>query len=297
MNRKSELRLRREPLMDRNDEIQTNVLDTSVGVTQGHKEKTEKMTDELLQFGFAVNQAKIYIYLGKYGPKSASEIFNSLQLPRSETYFILNLLQSKGIVSAEFSSPTKYYAVPLEQTLSILVNIEKEKLNKLVQKQNDLIKLWDSIPSSTVEINKNKSEKLQMVQGVESVYTKIKNMIVNSKNGILIFCSEKDLAGFHHANITDMLPEDLNVKIIISPAEKIPRFLDIPDKKIVRCLPDSSTQNQCYIIKDNDEVLCFLRNTEENSNKIFAVWSDSKSLIDSMSTLFSYSWDNAKRGK
>lgn len=292
--------------MDRKAELEATHTTTSMASEEKmhpihslkeQEEITQKMIDELLQFGFASNQAKIYVYLGKYGPKSASEIFNALQLPRSETYFILNLLQSKGIVSAEFSVPTKYYAIPLQQTLSILVNIEKEKVNKLVQKQNDLIKLWDSIPSSTPKINKNKSEKLQMVQGVESVYSKIKNMIENSKQVISIFCSEKDLAGFHHADITDMLSTSLKAKIIISPAEKIPKFVDILDKKTIRCLPDSSNENQCYIIKDNEEVLCFLRNTEESSNKIFAVWSDSKSLIDSMSTLFSYSWENAKRSK
>jgi sugar-specific transcriptional regulator TrmB len=258
------------------------------------KEKMQKMAEELLQFGFAPNQAKIYIYLGKYGPKTASELFKALQLPRTETYFILNLLQSRGIVTAEFSSPTKYYALSLEQTFSILMNAEKEKLNILFQKQKDLVKLWDTIPSHSVETNELKSEKLQMVQGIERIYSKIKNMVESAKEEVMIFCSEKDLAGFYHADITDMFSNSLSVKIIISPAQKIPSFFDKIDKKIIRLLPNSPTENQCFVIKDNDEVLLFLRNTIHPSHNLFAVWSDSNSMIDSMHTLFSYSWDNAK---
>src|SRR5437660_3543741 len=193
--------------MGQEERLQINVFDAEQGnALYEQKQLLQKMTQELSQFGFAPNQAKIYIYLGKYGPKTASELFKALQLPRSETYFILNLLQSRGIVTTEFSSPTKYFALPLEQTLSILVNTEKEKLNNLMQKQNDLIKLWNTIPSHIVETNEMKSGKLQMVQGIESIYSKIKNLIEDAKEEILIFCSEKDLSGFYYADILDMLP-------------------------------------------------------------------------------------------
>ena len=281
--------------MEQDERIQINVFDAEQGnALYEQKEKMQKMTQELLQFGFAPNQAKVYIYLGKYGPKTASEIYKALQLPRSETYFILNLLQNRGVVTAEFSSPTKYFAIPLEQTLSLLINTEKEKLNTLTQKQEDLIKLWDTIPSYTVEKDVSKNEKLQTIQGIECIYSKMKNLIESAKEEVLIFCSEKDLSGFYHADILDMLKDSLKVKIIISPAEKTPSFFDELNKKTIRLLPTSSTENQCYVIKDTDEVLLFLRNTIHPSNNLFAVWSDSKSLIDSMHALFTYSWSNAK---
>jgi len=282
--------------MEKSERVQINVFDAEEGsALYEQKEKMQKMTQELLEFGFAPNQAKVYIYLGKYGPKTASEVYKALQLPRSETYFILNLLQNRGIVTAEFSTPTNYYAVPLDQTLSLLINTEKEKLNTLVQKQEELKKLWDTIPSVSNEKNIPKNEKLQTIQGTECIYSKIKNLVETAKKEILIFCSEKDLSGFYHAEILDILPKSLDVKIIVSPANKTPSFFDELNKKIIRLLPTSSTsENQCYIIKDSDEVLLFLRNTIHPSNNLFAVWSDSKSLIDSMHSLFTYSWSNAK---
>ena len=285
----------KKPLIEQGEGMQINVFDAQKGnALYDQKEKISKMTQELSDFGFAPNQAKVYIYLGKYGPKTASEVYKALQLPRSETYFILNLLQNRGIVTAEFSSPTKYFAIPLDQTLSLLINTEKEKLNTLVQKQEELKKLWDTIPSITIEKDAVKSEKLQTIQGIESIYSKIKNMVETTTKEILIFCSEKDLSGFYHAEILDILPAKLDVKIIVSPAQKTPSFFDELNKKVIRLLPTSSTENQCYVIKDKEEVLLFLRNTIHPSNNLFAVWSDSKSLIDSMHTLFDYSWNNAK---
>src|SRR5437660_12239721 len=192
--------------MGQEERLQINVFDAEQGnALYEQKQLLQKMTQELLQFGFAPNQAKVYIYLGKYGAKTASEIYKALQLPRSETYFILNLLQNRGIVTAESSSPTKYFAIPLIQTLSLLINTEKEKLNTLTQKQDVLIKLWDTIPSYTVEKDVSKNEKLQTIQGVETIYSKMKNIIENARQEVLIFCSEKDLSGFYHAEILDML--------------------------------------------------------------------------------------------
>src|SRR5579862_7594643 len=64
-----------------------------------YKLKIERVREELTKFGLSSNQAKVYMYLGKYGPKSAPEVFRSLDLPRTETYYILNILQSRGIVT------------------------------------------------------------------------------------------------------------------------------------------------------------------------------------------------------
>ena len=51
-----------------------------------HKITLEKINNELINFGLTKSQAKVFIYLGKYGSKTASEVSKALQLPRTETY-------------------------------------------------------------------------------------------------------------------------------------------------------------------------------------------------------------------
>jgi HTH-type transcriptional regulator, sugar sensing transcriptional regulator len=276
--------------------IQVNVFEAEPGSAMyEHKMNLQRVTEELLKFGVTANQAKIYIYLGKYGPKTAPEVFRALQLPRTETYFILNTLQSRGIINAELSSPTRYSALPLGQALSTLVNAEKEKLDLLAQQKKELTKIWDNIPSYVIETNETKSEKLQMVQGTGLIHSKIKDMIRNAKEEVLIFGSEKDLSRFYHADIIDSLSESLlHVRIILSPAQRIPSFLSEVNKKIIKVMPDSPTDNQCFVIVDSKEILFFLRNATHASHNLFGLWADSKSLIDSMHSLFDYGWENAE---
>jgi len=288
--------IKKRPLKDGVEKIQINVFEAEPGSNlYAHKLNLQKITGELLKFGLSSNQAKIYIYLGKYGPKTAAEVYRSLELPRSETYFILNTLQNRGIIEAELSSPTKYSALPLEKALSTLVNAEKEKLDILAQQKKELTELWDVIPSYVVETNETKAEKLQMVQGSALIHNKIKSMIDNAKEEAIIFCTEKDLSRFYHADIIDSLSNSLlDVRIILSPAQRIPSFLGEIDKKIIRVMPMSTTDNQCFVIMDHQEVLFFLRNATHASHNLFALWADSKSLIDSMHSLFDYRWDNSE---
>ena len=76
-----------------------------------HKLTLEKIRDELINFGLTKSQAKVFIYLGKYGSKTASEIAKALQLPRTETYHLVNSLQNMGLAVAEMSHPTKYLSL------------------------------------------------------------------------------------------------------------------------------------------------------------------------------------------
>jgi HTH-type transcriptional regulator, sugar sensing transcriptional regulator len=260
-----------------------------------HRIRLEKIRDELLKFGLTSNQAKVYIYLGKSGPKTAPEVFKTLGFPRTETYYILNTLQNRGIVTSDLSSPLRYSALPLEQTFSTLLDAEKEKLKVLSEQTKEISALWEQVPGFAVETAENTSEKLQMIQGQPQIFSKLGNMINSYNEEILIFGSVKDLSRLYHSNILDSLPNSiLDVKIIVSPANTMPAFAEKIDKKRIRLLPESKQDNQCFVIKDHDEIVIFLRNAIYPSNDIFAMWSDSKALVDSMHTLFDYSWNDGE---
>ena len=260
-----------------------------------YKSKLEHLKQQLLKFGLTQNQAKVYIFLGKYGPKSAPEVFRALGLPRTETYFILNTLQTRCIVTAELSSPQKFSAVPVGKAVLTLVNTEKEKLETLSKLEDELNHLWDGIPAFAVETNESKTEKIQMINGSASIHSKIKEMIKTAKEEILIIGSEKDLSRFHHSDILEILSElNIEKRIIISPSQKMPQFLSGLDKKTVKVNPRSKEDNQCFVLKDNDEILYLLRNATHPSHTMFALWAESKSLITSLHDLFEYSWDNSE---
>ena len=277
-------------------ELQIGVFAASTGSNlYEYKVKLETIKSELVKFGLTQNQAKVYIYLGKYGSKTAPEVVKSLGMPRTETYFILNTLQNKGIVTAEFSSPTRYTAFPIEKAMSTLINTEKENLEMLAKQENTITQLWREVPTFAIETTEIKQDRLQTMEGTGQIYSKIKEMIKTAREQIIIFGSEKDISRFYHSEIIEMVFNSLaDTRIIISPAIRIPEFLNDTDKKRIRLIPDEGSNNQCFVIKDDDEIMLFLRNATHPTHNVFAMWSNSRSLNEPLRRLFEYSWERSQ---
>ena len=259
-----------------------------------YKSELDKIQDELLKFGLTSNQAKVFMFLGKYGSKTSPDVCNSLNLPRTETYNVLNSLINRGIVISEFQHPTRYTALPMDKAILTMVNAAQENVNDLAKKEIILAKLWNKIPSFVGEENESTTEKFQMLQGTTRVHNKLREMINNTKNEFQIFCTETDLSKFYYSDFLDMLGSmQADLKLIVSPTKKIPRYIRAIDETKIRILANTDVENQCFIVKDNDQVLIYLRNNEKSSKDAFAFWTNTGSLVKSMKNLFSYSWKNS----
>jgi len=259
-----------------------------------HKLTLEKIRDELINFGLTKSQAKVFIYLGKYGSKTASEIAKALQLPRTETYHLVNSLQSMGLVVAELSHPTKYTAMDMKEAVSTLVKQEQERIDVLANKEESLSEMWKEIPFFAVETDESKAEKMQLLHGSGPITNKIKEMVNSSSEDFRIYGSVSDLLRMYHADVFDWIESaPTNLKMVVSPLNKTPEFLSEMDFGLIRAMPSNSA-NKCFIINDKKEVLIFMRNATHPTRQIFAWWSDSETLVDMMSSLFELSWEKGE---
>src|SRR5713101_8043063 len=143
----------------KDEEAQITIFDVSSDSTlTEHRLTLDKLREDLSKFGLTSNQAKVYIFLGKYGSKTAPEVCKALKLPRTETYHLLTTLQNKGIVSATFQHPIRFSALPLDKAVWVLVNSEKERVNALERQEKSIVELWNTIPefTTTTESKENK---------------------------------------------------------------------------------------------------------------------------------------------
>jgi len=259
-----------------------------------HKLTLEKIRDELINFGLTKSQAKVFIYLGKYGSKTASEIAKALQLPRTETYHLVNSLQSMGLVVAELSHPTKYTAMDMKEAVSTLVKQEQERIDSLANKEESLSEMWKEIPFFAVETDESKSEKMQLLHGTGPITNKIHEMVNSSHEDFKIYGSVSDLLRMYHADIFDWVDSSpTNLKMVVSPLTKTPEFLSEMDSSMVRAMP-SNSENKCFLVNDKKEVLIFMRNATHPTRQVFAWWSDSETLVDMMNSLFELSWEKGE---
>jgi len=257
-----------------------------------YKNTLEKIKNELISFGLSQNQAKVFIYLGKYGAKRASEIAKALQLPRTETYHLVNSLQNIGLVVSELSHPTKYTAIEMKKAITGLIKREQERINILATKEESLSEMWKDVPFFVVETNESKSEKMQLLHGTGPIINKIKEMIGSSNEDFKIYGSVPDVLKLYHAEVFDWIQDErTELKLMVSPLEKVPEFLNDLNSEKIRTTKSNSA-NKCFIVNDAKEVLIFIRNANHPSREIFAWWSDSETLVDMMSSLFDLSWEN-----
>ncbi len=135
----------------------------------------------LIRYDMTPNQAKVYLFLSKIGIKTASEISKALRIPRTETYHLLSTLQQKGIIFSMFGKPTKFNAVGIEESIEILVNNEKNRINELQAGKESLIRLWNILPKYGESDEGQQENKFQSLQGRNSILVKLEQMIRESK--------------------------------------------------------------------------------------------------------------------
>jgi sugar-specific transcriptional regulator TrmB len=259
-----------------------------------HKLTLEKIRNELINFGLTKSQAKVFIYLGKYGSKTASEIAKALQLPRTETYHLVNSLQNMGLAVAELSHPTKYTAMDMKEAVATLVKQEQERIDVLATKEESLSEMWKEIPFFAVETDESKSEKMQLLHGNGPITNKIKDMVDSSTEDLRIYGSVSDLLRMYHSDVFDWIESSpTNLKMVVSPLNKTPEFLSEINSDSIRAMP-SNSENKCFIVNDKKEVLIFMRNATHPTRQVFAWWSDSETLVDMMSSLFELSWEKGE---
>ena len=226
------------------------------------KANYEEIKEYFNTFGLTPNQVKVFFYLGKVGQRSASDIAKAADIPRSETYHLLTALQNKGIVAATFEHPIKFSALPIQEAIHVLVSTETERLKKLKKSGPILEKLWEKIPGFSIDPNEEPEEKFQVLQGGNQVNSKIFDMILNAKNECRILGSEKDMIKFYHANFLEALKErDIDYKILSPVSKKSQYIFKNMDKIKIKELCPTVKDNLCFLIKDDDEVLFFIKNS------------------------------------
>jgi len=253
----------------------------------------DSLLTSLLEFGLTQNQARVYLFLSKNNSKSAPDISKSLKIARTETYHLLNGLQSKGITIAAFGKPTKFQAVPFDKSINILVNNERSRIDELEKQTLYMISQWNLIPDIETAEALIKENRFQIVQGKVSIVGKLNQLINSAKKDVLLLGSEKDFMKFYHTDFIDSVKDTkINLKILMSSNNIAPYIVDELPTECIKKFEDSLGENLWFLIKDCEEIFFFIKNSE--NEEMLAVWTDSKTMLNSMKLLFNMIWKKAE---
>ena len=117
-------------------------------------------------------------------------------------------------------------------------------------------------------------------------------MILNAKKECRILGSEKDFMKFYHANFLDALEEqNIDYKLLTPISKKSKYIFENIEQSKIKELCSTVKENLCFLIKDDDEVLFFIKN-EGNNKEMRAIWTNSETIIYSKALLFDSIWSN-----
>ena len=134
-----------------------------------------------------------------------------------------------------------------------------------------------------------------MLQGENQIYGKINDMIINTKKDFQIIGGEKDFLKFYHANFLEPLDKsELNLQILTNSSDRTLYVFDEIDRTNVKKIPSTTKGNICFVVKDNEEVLFFMKNSESGKENITAMWTNSEAMIYSKKLLFDLLWTKSK---
>jgi len=258
----------------------------------------------LRDFRLTETESEVYIFLAKSGIQKARDISSSLHMHKAQVYRILKDLEKRGIVEQTLESPSRFTALPFERLLEVIVRGKREEANSLDDMKDDLLVYWRSM---VVNEPSTLPEKIMVLEGRSNVYSKIFELIEETKKEFLVVTTELgvtrgDLAGIFETAITKEIEKQNIHGRILTPVTK-------NNFKIIKRILEKASANNInlewrhvnlvskifprFIIKDEEEVLSFISPKEDSSiqnKEDTGLWTNSKAFVYAIKAFFEELW-------
>ena len=265
-----------------------------------------RLYEILRELGLSKREADIYLYLSRRGPQKAQSVAVQLNIDRAQTYRSLTSLQEKGIVELTIEAPTRYIAVPVEPLLESHIKDKKNEVARIEADKTELINYFKSIHTREPEYP---MAKFQVITGKNGIYTKISEMVDQSKQEVLGLTTSLGLVQEDMAGIPDTIVEsarkkaDVQFKMLANISKEDLNII----KGIVKRLPAKKTNIQWrhidlgskfyprFVIKDDEAILYMVAedNLSTSIQEDTGLWVTSKMFVSTLKASFMEIWRNA----
>lgn len=250
----------------------------------------ESICGSFIKFGLSKNEARIYVYLAKFGGQKAQNVSRALGLHRTETYKILRKLEEKGLVCRMLEKPIKFAAVQIDKALENLVQVNKLRILRLEEEKDRIMGKWStlSVPTQDAEMPE---ESIQMLKGRHQINIKINEIVQNAEDEVSMAVSDETLLKIFYSSALDGAASKSGKKIRLITNSSLRSHYIIKKLKLSRDeysfigftgLPGFIVTNRNLLLFLNDEGTD--ANSEKNGQR--ALWTNQKDLIKVLKASF-----------
>ncbi|MDY7080848.1 MAG: helix-turn-helix domain-containing protein, partial [Halobacteria archaeon] len=138
------------------------------------------------QLGFKEYEAECFVGLSRLGKGSAREISEISEVPRTRVYDAVRVLEMKGLVEVQHSTPQQFRAVDIDQTIEILRNEYDSKLDRLCEALQGL-ELVQSDDATEVE------HEVWSISGDDSITSRMKHLIDTAEDEVVLVIGDVEM--------------------------------------------------------------------------------------------------------
>jgi sugar-specific transcriptional regulator TrmB len=210
------------------------------------------------------------------------------------------------LAESTLEAPKRFSAVPLEKVLDAFVKFKRDEANAIESTKKDLLDHWKTIGKSVPE---TALEKFVVIDGDNKIYSKISQMITETKKELSIISTAPGLIRTAQMGIFDVmashpLQSKIQIRFLTELSDQNSNALTTLLRKASKAGINFRGKNPDLglkpfprmVIKDTEEVLLFISpNPEEMESKTVdtGLWTNCKTFVETFNAVFEDLWRNA----
>ncbi len=241
----------------------------------------------LTRLGLTVNQAKLFIALVQMEPSTVTQIAKTAGLAREVVYRTMPSLQRMGLIAKTITFPLKFYAIPVETAIRILLERKVKETHEVRTKAIELVKQM----KPKLDLETKTERQLVSIIGKERLIIFSKRQMLTSKSSVDTMVPYTRIYTWlptFSPILKKLLAKKVKIRLIVaSSQEKIEHsdldlFKDSPYFK-VKFIPDR-LQTIVGVIDNKDTLI----NTSVGKPSVY--WSNDTGIISLSNTYFEKCW-------
>jgi len=260
----------------------------------------------LKDFGLTDKEVEVYVFLAKHGILKSREVARQIKKDKAQVLRILKSLQNKGLIESTLEAPKRFIAVPFEKVLDLFIKAKRDEATLIESIKKDLLLYWKSTGKTRPEAP---LEKFVVIEGNNKIYSKISQMITETKNQLSTISTVPNLLRADQLGLFDVVSSHpLRSKIQLrfltelsgQNSNAINALLEKTSKARINFRgknPDLGLRPfPRMVIRDDEEVLLFITPIAEDSSEIqmdTSLWTNCRTLVQTFSAVFEDLWRNA----
>jgi predicted transcriptional regulator len=266
----------------------------------------ETLNQVLKSFGLTDSEANIYLFLAKHEALTGTEIAVQIKKDKAQVFRTLKSLQTKGLAESTIEVPARYTPVSIERVLDSTIKAKKDEAAQIESTKQELLNYWKNISKNKLDFA---AEKFMVIEGRHKVYSKIAQMVKETKNQFSTITTvngllRADQFGLYDAVFGNPHKSKIQFRFLTEFSSQNLKAMKVILRKMGKKGINFKGRNPDLglslfpkmVIRDNEETVFFLapRNpsiVEEYDE--MCLWTNCKDLVQAFSVVFEDSWMKA----